>query len=287
MTFGVCLVCLAAALNVGWVVLTWRQIMPLLLGVIVFAAIITGLILNTTYLVREIRKNEQHNAFVNAVTHELKTPVTSIRLHLETLRSRSDTLDERKRQEFYGVMLEDSERLMHTIEQVLHTGQAGRVPLHKVRFDLRALVEEQITLGRTRRHLSPEALRFSPPSPETPTVDILGDRVELGSAVMNLIDNAVKYSGDRVDVDVAVTREGDRALVRVSDRGAGIPEAEVKRIFKRFYRVPGPLTQRVKGTGLGLFLVQTAARRHGGRAFATSNGAGRGTTFHLELPAAV
>jgi signal transduction histidine kinase len=284
-TFGVCLVCLAAALNVGWVVLTWRQIMPLLLGVIVFAAIITGLILNTTYLVREIRKNEQHNAFVNAVTHELKTPVTSIRLHLETLRSRSDSLDEAKRQEFYGVMLEDSERLMHTIEQVLRTGQAGRVPLHKVRFDLRALVEEQITLGRTRRQLSSEALRFSPPSPDTPAVEIVGDRVELGSAVMNLIDNAVKYSGDRVDVDVAVTREGDRALVRVSDRGAGVPEAEVKRIFKRFYRVPGPLTQRVKGTGLGLFIVQTAARRHGGRAFATSNGTGRGTTFHLELPA--
>ena len=286
-TFGVCLVCLAAALNVGWVVLTWRQIVPLLLGVIVFAAIITGLILNTTYLVREIRKNEQHNAFVNAVTHELKTPVTSIRLHLETLRSRSDSLDESKRQEFYGVMLEDSERLMHTIEQVLHTGQAGRVPLHKVRFDLRALVEEQITLGRTRRHLSPESLRFSPPPVDAPAVEVVGDRVELGSAVMNLIDNAVKYSGDRVDVDVAVTREGHRALVRVSDRGAGVPVGEVKRIFKRFYRVPGPLTQRVKGTGLGLFIVQTAARRHGGRAFATSNGPDRGTTFHLELPAAV
>jgi signal transduction histidine kinase len=284
-TFGVCLVCLAAALNVGWVVLTWRQVMPLLLGVIVFAAIITGLILNTTYLVREIRKNEQHNAFVNAVTHELKTPVTSIRLHLETLRSRSDSLDESKRQEFYGVMLEDSDRLMHTIEQVLRTGQAGRAPLHKVRFDLGALVEEQITLGRTRGHLSSESIRFAPP-PADAAIEVLGDRVELGSAVMNLIDNAVKYSGDRVDVDVAVAREGNKALVRVSDRGPGIPDAEVKRIFKRFYRVPGPLTQRVKGTGLGLFIVQTAARRHGGRAFATRNDTG-GMTVHLELPAAV
>src|SRR5690606_27670503 len=115
-TFGVCLVSLAVALNVGWIVLTWRQVAPLLIGVFVFAAIITGLILNTTYLVREIRRNEQHDAFVNAVTHELKTPVTSIRLHLDTLRTRSETLDEARRQEFYDVMLHDSSRLLHTIE---------------------------------------------------------------------------------------------------------------------------------------------------------------------------
>src|SRR5690606_42054321 len=117
-TFGVCLVALAAALNVGWVVLTWEQVAPLLVGVFIFAAIITGLILNTTFLVREIRRNEQHDAFVNAVTHELKTPVTSIRLHLETLRARADTPDSAKRREFCDVMRDDSARLLHTIAQV-------------------------------------------------------------------------------------------------------------------------------------------------------------------------
>ena len=117
-------------------------------------------------------------------------------------------------------------------------------------------------------------------------VEVIGDETEISSAIMNLLDNAVKYSGDRVDVDVAVTREGRRARVSVSDGGVGLSPGEIKRIFHRFYRVPGPLTRRVRGTGLGLFIVQTVARRHGGRAYATSSGIGHGTTFHLELPAA-
>jgi len=285
-TFGVCLVALAAALNVGWVVLTWRQVVPLLLGVFVFAAIITGLILNTTYLVREIRRNEQHDAFVNAVTHELKTPVTSIRLHLETLKVRSAKMDESKRQEFYGVMLDDSDRLLHTIEQVLRAGQTGRTPQHRARFDLRALVAEQVALATTQRHLAPDTVRLMPTAEPSAAVDVFGDRLELGSAIMNLIDNAVKYSGDQVEVEIEVISHGRLVSVRVTDRGPGLPADELKRVFKRFYRVPGALTQRVKGTGLGLYIVHSAARRHGGRAYATSHGPGTGTTFHLDLPQA-
>lgn len=282
-TFGVCLVALAAALNVGWVVLTWQQVAPLLVGVLVFAAIITGLILNTTYLVREIRRNEQHDAFVNAVTHELKTPLTSIRLHLDTLKARSAALDESRRQEFYGVMLDDTDRLLRTIDQVLRTGQAGKTPLHRTRFDLGELVAEQVALATTQQHLDPAAVRVE--APDTP-VEIFGDRTEIGSAVMNLIDNALKYSGDAAPIEITVAHHGRRAVVRVADKGPGLPPDELKRIFKRFYRVPGPLTQRIRGTGLGLYIVQTAARRHGGRAWATNNGAGKGTTFHLELPQA-
>jgi len=281
--FGVCLVALATALNVGWMVMTWGQVATLLLGVLVFAALITGLILNTTFLVREIRRNEQHDAFVNAVTHELKTPVTSIRLHLETLLARESSLTEAKRREFYALMLDDSHRLLDTIEQVLNTGQAGRTPLHLERHDLAALVDECVTFTRTRLHLPDTAMRLAP---STGTVAIVGDRNELRGAIVNLLDNAVKFSGDHVDVAVAVAREGNRALVRVRDSGPGLPASEAKRIFKRFYRVPGPLTQRVKGTGLGLFIVQSAAKRHGGRAYAESAGPGSGSTFCLELPAA-
>src|SRR5690606_27790620 len=283
--FGVCLVALAAALNVGWIVLTWEQIAPLLVGVFVFAAIITGLILNTTFLVREVRRNEQHDAFVNAVTHELKTPVTSIRLHLETLRQRSASLDESNRQQFYGVMLDDTDRLLRTIEQVLRTGQAGRTPLHRTRFDLRELVAEQVALAVAQRHLSSDAVRLVPSDAPDP-IEVFGDRIEIASAVMNLIDNGIKYSGERVDVEVAVVRQGRRAVVRVTDQGPGLPPDELRRVIKRCYRVPGPVTQRVRGTGLGLFIVQTAARRHGGRAWATSQGPGRGATFHFELPLA-
>jgi signal transduction histidine kinase len=280
--FGVCLVALATTLNVGWMVLTWEQIAPLILGMFIFAAIITGLILNTAFLVREIRRNEQHDAFVNAVTHELKTPVTSIQLHLETLLARDAALPEAKRREFYGVMLEDSHRLLQTIEQVLRTGQAGRTPLHLERLDLTALVSECVAFTRSRLHLPEPSLR----GPDTEAIEIVGDRNELRGAIINLLDNAVKFSGDHVDVQVGVARQGGRALVSVRDHGPGLPTVEAKRIFKRFYRVPGPLTQRVKGTGLGLFIVQSAAKRHGGRAYAESAGPGTGSTFCLELPVA-
>ena len=284
-TFCVCLVALAVALNVGWVVLTLREIVPLLVGSLVFAAIITGLILNTTFLVREIRLNEQHDSFVNAVTHELKTPVTSIRLHLETLKVRGSAVDEAKRHEFYDVMLKDSDRLLHLIEQVLTAGQKGRVPIQQVRIDLGALADECVVVTRSQRHLPMDALRMinTPSGP----IEVMGDPDHLRGAVLNLLDNAVKYSREKVRVEVEVSKgEHDLALVRVRDQGIGIPPNEKKRIFGRFYRTPWALTQRVKGTGLGLFIVAQTAKRHGGRAFAESDGVGRGATFTLELPAA-
>jgi two-component system sensor histidine kinase SenX3 len=281
--FGVSLVALAAALNVGWIVMTWSEVGKLLLGVLLFAAIITGLILNTLFLVREIRRNDQQNAFVNAVTHELKTPITSIRLHLQTLVARGAALTPETRDEFYGVMLEDTNRLLETVEQVLHTGQAGRTPMHLERQDLGALAQECVAFTRSRLHLPDAALTLVP---ATDAVEVLGDRNELRGAIVNLLDNAVKFSGDHVDVDVQVLREGNRALLTVRDHGPGLPPDEAKRIFKRFYRVPGPLTQRVKGTGLGLFIVQSAAKRHGGRAYAKSAGPGTGSTFYIDLPAA-
>ena len=284
-TFCICLVAAAVALNVGWIVLNLRDAGLLILGVIIFPAIITGLILNTTFLVREIRRNEQHDAFVNAVTHELKTPVTSIRLHLETLKAREPGLGEAKRREFYDVMLQDSDRLLHTIQQVLLAGQAGRVPRQRVRLDLRVLAEDCINLIRTQRHLAAEALRLG--TLPTDRIEVIGDPDQLRSAVLNLIDNAVKYSKEVVQVEVDVARsENDLALVRVRDHGVGIPQSEIKRVFRRFYRTPGALAQRVKGTGLGLFIVWTTAKRHGGRAFAESDGPGHGATFTIELPAA-
>src|SRR6187431_858277 len=120
---GVCLVILALTLNISWIVLNWRRGVLAVLGVIFFLLIIAGMVLNTIFLVREIRRNEQKDAFINAVTHELKTPVASIRLYLETLQTRS--VDEAKRQQFYRIMLEDSNRLLATIEQILRTGRVG------------------------------------------------------------------------------------------------------------------------------------------------------------------
>lgn len=283
--FGVCLVAAAVALNVGYIVQNWGYVVPLLIGIPFFVAIITGLILNTIFLVREIRRNEQQDAFVNAVTHELKTPVTSIRLHLDTLKARDSTLPDAKRREFYDVMLDDADRLMQTIEQVLRTGQAGRASGHRERVDLRALADECVALTRTRRHLTDAQLRLLPLGPDDRLPEAMGDPAELRGAILNLLDNAVKYSGDDIRVQVYAVLVGDWAVVRVTDHGAGLPPGEAQRIFKRFYRVPGSLTQRIKGTGLGLFIVHSTAKHHGGRAYAESTGIGRGSTFTLELPA--
>ncbi len=276
----------AAALNVGWVIVNWRQAGLLVVGVLVFPLIIAGVVLNTIFLVREIRRNEQHDAFINAVTHELKTPVASMRLYLQTLQSRQ--LDEVRRQDFYRVMLDDADRLLNTIEQVLRAGQAGTKMRHRgfAPIDLATLVTECLALARTRHHLGDEALTyheaFAAARPK-----VMGDADDLRAALSNLVDNAVKYSGKVVQVSVELEHAtGSPATLRVRDQGVGISPSELKRIFKRFYRIPGAVTTRVKGTGLGLFIVRSVVARHGGTVVAESPGPGRGSTFTIQLPAA-
>ncbi len=286
-TLGACLVALAITVNVGWVVLTWRTGVMLILGVLFFVLIISGMVLNTIFLVREIRRNEQHDTFINAVTHELKTPVASIRLYLQTLQSRE--IDEAKRLEFYNVMLADSDRLQNTIEQVLRAGTTGRSGRHlnRTRIDLADLVRDCLTLAGRRHHLPQDALHYTESLPAGETATVVGDLDELKAAVSNLLDNAIKYSGNQISVLVELMKpDPKRVSIRVTDEGVGISSEELKRIFKRFYRIPGAVATRVKGTGLGLFIVRSVAEKHGGRAFAESAGAGRGRTFTLQLPAA-
>ena len=278
---GIGLICVVLLLYVGWIWLNWRHGILLLLGVLLMAAIISGVVLNTIFLVREIRLNAQHDAFINAVTHELKTPIASIRLYLETLQTRA--VDDAKRLEFYGIMVEDSERLLGTIEQVLRTGRVGAVSrrLNLSRIDLGKVIEQSLERVRTLHHVPAEAIEYR----AGPPVTIVGDGEEVRAAVSNLIDNAVKYSGNDVKVTVEMARvDGNYVALRVTDHGPGIPKSELKRIFRRFYRVPGALATRVKGTGLGLYIVRSVAKRHGGRAWAESEGPGRGSTFVLQLP---
>ena len=286
-TLGSCLVALAIALNVGWILLNWREVALLIFGIIFFVVIISGLVLNTTFLVREIRRNEQHDAFINAVTHELKTPITSIRLYLETLQTRE--VDEERRREFYGVMVADSDRLLQTVEQVLRAGRTGdrRRRINSALIDISATVRECVEVARTRYGLDTDTLRYTESIEGEGRPTVLGDQEELSAAVSNLLDNAVKYSDRevRVCVEVAMPTES-HVVVRVRDQGVGIPGEQIKRIFKRFYRVPGRVMARVKGTGLGLFIVRSIVQKHGGRVFAESPGPGLGSTFTIQLPRA-
>lgn len=281
---GACLVAAAVTLNISWLVLNWREGMVIVFGSIFFLVIITLGVINTIFLVREIRRNEQHDSFINAVTHELKTPVASIRLYLQTLQSRE--LSDEKRREFYRIMLEDSDRLLHTIDQVLRAGATGSILRRtaKARLDLSQIARECVELARTRFHLAPEALQFVD---HTRGAMVLGDSDELKAAVWNLLDNAVKYSQADVKILVELDELHDqRIAVRVTDSGMGISPAELKRIFKRFYRIPASVAVRTKGSGLGLFIVRSVAKKHGGKAFAESAGQGQGSTFTLQLPAA-
>ena len=283
---GVTLMALAVALNVSWVVANWRSGLLLVFGVLCFALLIAGLGLNTLFLIREIRRNEQHDAFINAVTHELKTPVASIRLYLQTMQQRE--IERGKQQEFLETMLEDTDRLQSTIDQVLLAGKTGasRRPLNPADVDLVEMIEECVEVARKRHHLSAESVRVEDhlsKDEEAPVIS--GDPDELRAAVMNLLDNAIKYSADDVDVAVELARAGSRRVeIRVRDRGVGITRAELDRVFGRFYRIPGRSQARVKGTGLGLSIVLAVAKRHGGRTYVESEGEGKGSVFTLELP---
>src|SRR3984893_13329681 len=280
---GVCLVALTIVLNVSWIIFHWRQVVPLVLGIIFFGVLIAGLVVNTIFLVREIRRNEQQDSFLNAVTHELKTPIASIRLYLETLASRN--LDEAKRREFYRIMLDDTDRLLGTVEQVLKAGEVRHASARKnwqeVQFS--AIGREVLALARLRQNLSPEVLSLGATPPEE--IVVLGNPEELRTAVFNLLDNAIKYSGESKNIVVDVrTPNIDSIFFSVRDQGIGIPRVELKRIFNRFYRIQSSATGKVNGTGLGLFIVRSVVRRYGGDAYAESQGEGLGSTFTIRLP---
>ncbi len=282
LVFGICLIALAIALNVGWIFLNLQQIALMVLGIIFFALIITGLVLNTTFLVREIRKNEQQDAFLNSVTHELKTPIASIKLYLETLKTRDVTKE--KREEFYDIMLADSDRLLSTVEQVLEAGYVKEKPrkLNLSRIEVGKLLEECAKLVRTRYKLEDDAVRVL----DVPTdAFISGDAAEFRTVFGNLLDNAVKYSNDEIHITLESRIYLNKFVeIHIRDKGVGIPAEQLKKVFKRFYRIPNNSTETAKGTGLGLYIVRSIIKKHRGKIFVKSKGEGKGSTFIVRLP---
>jgi len=278
---GIVLIAIAVVLNVSWVFLNIREVALLVIGIIFFAAIITGLTLNTVFLVREIRRNEQHDAFLNAVTHELKTPIASIRLYLDTLKTRPVTDD--KRNEFYDIMHADTDRLLGTVEQVLQASRTRekKRDLNRTNVDLNLLIKEAVDRLILRSHLDESAVRLTIPAEP---VEIIADRDELMTVFSNLLDNAIKYSPEGPRISIRVALRARSVDVFVKDSGIGISRADLKRVFKRFYRSHDKAAPAAKGTGLGLAIVRSIIERHGGRVTADSAGLGKGTTFMVRLP---
>jgi two-component system sensor histidine kinase SenX3 len=279
---GCGLVAIAVALNVTWII-HWRSVVPVAIGIVLFALIIAGLIVNTIFVVREIRRNEQYDSFLNAVTHELRTPVASIRLYLETLQAREVT--DAQRSEFYRQMLSDTDRLMATVDQVLRAAETAQKRRERnwTAVGIPSLLHECAELARARHQLSAEALTEEYHGSGSSATTVLGDPDELRIAVGNVLDNAVKYSHGQVRIRVEVKTQDHDVLICISDEGVGIPPGDLKRIFKRFFRT-GRARTKVKGTGLGLFIVRSILSKHGGGVVAESEGEGKGATFTLHLP---
>jgi len=284
---GVCLIGLLVYLNITWIHLSGRRFAIGFVGFILFVILIAGVVLNTVFLVREIRRNERQDSFLNAVTHELKTPIASIRLYLDTLSRHPG--DEAQRQRFYSVMRSDTDRLLSTVESVLKAGELGqrkRVE-QRTRIELYPLVEECIATVCARHHLQADAIQLAEIAGGV-RLHVMGNVEDLRTAVLNLLDNAVKYSPNGVHIQCRIGIERYTFVVlSITDTGLGISPRELKRIFKRFYRAPSNDQVKIKGTGLGLFLVRTIARQHGGDVRATSEGLGKGSTMFLKLPLAI
>jgi signal transduction histidine kinase len=295
LTIGIVLVLLAVVLLVGWQILVvgnWRAVaqdlasLPwifLIAGTLFFALIIIGLGLMCAWLIREMRLNQRQQAFLDAVTHEMKTPLASLRLWLDTI-SLHDPPAEQRRQ-FVARMSDDVERLDRTVHQVLAAARAeerARAPVRE-RIELAPLLERCIEEIRGRHQLPEGAVRLDARAPAA----VRGDAAELGLVFRNLLENAVKYSEPPVEVRVLVSEGADgRVQVEIVDRGIGIPRAELRKIFERFYRAGRDVQRQAAGLGLGLFIVRSLVRRQGGRVVARSEGSGRGSRFVVTLRAA-
>jgi signal transduction histidine kinase len=285
------LVVITLALTVGWQILVTREFRALvdgftwvhwilaILGSLLFCAIISATIVQAIWLVREIRSNQRQKNFLDAVTHELHTPLASLRLYVDTLRGHQ--LDESHRREFLEIMAEDLERLQRTIDQMLSAAHTEPRRAQRERVDLGRLLAECAAEARERHDLSADEIHLQVPA----NAVVRGDVEQLRVALRNLLENAVRYAGERVRVDVRVRPLSPRRLeIEVADQGVGIPEHAQSTIFGRFQRFSHGAVRSTRGLGLGLFIVRNIVRAHGGNVRAESEGEGKGSRFLIVLP---
>jgi signal transduction histidine kinase len=291
---GAITVLLSMALLVGWSFLLGQKITRsadiagdvwlLVLGALSFVLIIVVLVLFVISLARGIIEVRKQDTFIDSVTHELKSPLASLQLCLETLGR--EGLEDEAREKLRHMMLEDVDRLRAFIDDVLEANRLsyarqGMMNLSDV--SLSQLTEQCAEVVRARYRLETDEVEID----VDPALVVTTDRAALEIVVKNLIDNAVKYSGRPARVHVAARRDSNgKMMLEVRDGGIGIDRKNLKRVFQRFYRVEEQEVRERRGTGLGLFVVWALVKQLGGDVRAISEGRGHGTTMRVELPLA-
>ncbi len=282
---------LSIALLVGWTLVIVKNIeltkeitgnaWLMVSGIVSFAVIMTVVVLLTVFVVREIREVRRRDSFIDSVTHELKSPLASLQLALET--SARPELAEARLGELRGMMLDDVQRLSALIDGILDANRIehGQVTTTIDEVDVASVVRESVAVLSRRHKLAPGAIKVA----VAEDLELITDPDVLRTVVDNLVDNAIKYSDAPRDIEVRAAREGSQGIVlEVEDHGIGIPRADLKHVFERFYRAPEEAVRQRHGTGLGLFLVEALVRGLGGRVEAHSEGSGKGTTMRVALP---
>ncbi len=288
------MIVMLVGLTVGWVLLNVFSALDaekasrssiywvlLSVGAVLFAFLLAGVILYLIWIIQNINLNRRQSNFIDAVTHELKTPIASLKLYLQTLHRRD--VQGPQRQQFYSTMMEDVERLDRLINQLLDVARLQRDqqdPASKEWVSLRSVTQECIERLAKQHSLSLEVFEVS-----IQDCQVLAHRIDIDVLLGNLLDNAIKYSSAEPYVEVRITFQNQSALIAISDNGPGIPRHLRRKIFSRFYRAGDELERRKPGVGLGLFLVRSIVERLKGSITVSERIKHPGATFLVTLPA--
>lgn len=288
-TLGVVMIVLLVALVIGWVILAVRAAQEntnwyavLAVGATFFGLMIAGVVMYLTISVKEINLNQRQSNFIDSVTHELKSPLASLKLYLQTLSRRQ--VSEAQQADFHRFMLDDLDRLDALINHMLDAARVEQAPTD----DAEGVVD--IELSAVLKSSAEAACRRHRVPPETVTLDlrpatIRARPIDVEMIFRNLIDNAIKYGGRPAEVSVEMWPDGrGRVVTRVADNGPGIPMNLRRKIFGRFVRLGSELERQQTGTGLGLFIVRTLVKRWKGKVYVFGRGAQTGTVFEVDLP---
>ncbi len=279
-TLGVVMIVLLVLLLVGWIVLSVGYWSLLAVGTTFLVLVLVGVVLYLTIAVTQISLNQRQSNFIDSVTHELKSPIASLKLYLQTLSRR--TVTEQQQADFYRFMLDDLDRLDTLINHLLDAARLDQAPPDQEASDVRL---DEVLEGCAKTVCLRHRLPLETISVEVVPCVVRARHVDVEMIFRNLIDNAVKYAGAQPQVLVESWTNGrGTAITRVSDNGPGIPAKLRRKIFGRFVRLGSELERSQSGTGLGLYIVRTLVGRMKGKVSVRGRGSQPGTVFEVELP---